>query len=160
MPEEIGVASWKESKVREVIKDFYIIKPSTQLRAKFIVKKLSDIVPVHATFIDQSEGNPVSWEWNFDENGSNIISNEQYPYFIYNTPGKYTVSLHIFDSDGNSDYVTEFIETFGKQGLDPNDKSKIIKKIEEYNGDIKKLLIRIIEENEELINIVEKYFRA
>lgn len=49
------------------------------------------------TFNDLSTGNPTSWEWDFNNDGS-IDSYEQNPTWLYDDPGYYTVSLTVSDS--------------------------------------------------------------
>jgi subtilase family serine protease len=48
-----------------------------------------------------SEGNPSSWQWDFDNNGI-FDSTEKNPSFVYYKPGKYSVRLVV--SDGVSTY--------------------------------------------------------
>jgi len=161
MPEEIGVASWIEDKVREKVKDWYIQKdkPLLNLKAKFIHEKQSNHAPLKVRFFDESEGNPVSWEWNFDAYGTGESSNEKYPVYIYKKSGIYTVSLKVTDTDGNSNSIIE--KNCIKVDEIPEEyyskKETILKKIEAYQGDLKMLLIKIADENEEFLNILDKY---
>ncbi len=48
--------------------------------------------PLTVHFTDLSVYNPVSWQWDFDNNGT-IDDNNQDPTYTYTTPGLYTVSL-------------------------------------------------------------------
>jgi gliding motility-associated-like protein len=67
-------------------------------------------MPVHInetiSFLDNSNGNIVSWQWNFDdgsqETGTSI--NHQ-----YTTPGKYTVTLVVTDNSGCLDSYSDTI---------------------------------------------------
>jgi PKD repeat protein len=61
------------------------------------------------TFTDQStdaDGTIVSWEWDF---GDGSTSTDQNPTHSYSEPGSYTVTLIVFDEQGDSDGVTKTI---------------------------------------------------
>lgn len=62
-------------------------------------------------FTDLSANFPTRWEWTF-EGGTPTTSTEQNPTVVYNTPGKFKVTLQVFNSVGPSDPTvkTEFIE--------------------------------------------------
>lgn len=62
-------------------------------------------------FTDLSANFPTRWEWTF-EGGTPATSTEQNPTVVYNTPGKFRVTLQVFNTIGPSDPVvrTEFIE--------------------------------------------------
>jgi PKD repeat protein len=48
--------------------------------------------PLQVQFTDTSSGQPTSWQWDFDNNGS-VDSTQQNPRHTYTTPGNYTVRL-------------------------------------------------------------------
>nr|NQU91927.1 PKD domain-containing protein [Bacteroidota bacterium] len=52
------------------------------------------VVPLTIQFIDESSGEGLSWEWDFDNDGT-IDSYEQNPTFIYNDTGYYDVELTV-----------------------------------------------------------------
>ena len=56
------------------------------------------------SFTDHSSENPTSWLWNFGDptGGALNISTAQNPFFTYNTPGSYTVTLTVSNNDGQS----------------------------------------------------------
>ena len=62
-------------------------------------------------FSDLSANFPTRWEWTF-EGGTPSTSTEQNPTVVYNTPGKFKVTLTVYNSVGASEPVvrTEFIE--------------------------------------------------
>ena len=62
-------------------------------------------------FSDLSANFPTRWEWTF-EGGTPATSTEQNPIVVYTTPGKFKVTLKVFNSVGESEPVvrTEFIE--------------------------------------------------
>ena len=62
--------------------------------------------PSTIRFRDRSSGDIVSWEWDFDGDGV-VDSTSQSPSFTYTTPGNYTVSLTVRDSDANADTITK-----------------------------------------------------
>lgn len=160
MPEEVGVASWSEDRVREIVKDWFIAKPASVLKSNFIYKKLSDFTPVQVQFIDQSEGNPIFWEWNFNKDNPNEKSTEQFPTHKYSESGEYFASLTVQDIDGNIDiYSCETpIIIQSRPAIDPSTRKDIISKIQDYEGDFKELLIRMVKEHDEIVDIVRKYF--
>ena len=57
-------------------------------------------------FTDLSTGSPISWYWDFDDDGS-IDSEEQNPEWIYEDPGVYTISLTIEDEVESSISIKE-----------------------------------------------------
>ena len=62
-------------------------------------------------FNDLSSNFPTRWEWTF-EGGTPSTSNEQNPTVTYNQPGKFTVTLQVFNSLGASEPLVrkEYIE--------------------------------------------------
>ena len=68
-------------------------------------------------FTDLSTGNPTSWEWDFDNDGT-IDSYEQNPSYTYSTPGVYTVSLTVSDgADSDSETKTDYITVTSENNL-------------------------------------------
>lgn len=59
--------------------------------------------PLSVNFTDLSAYNPTTWSWDF---GDTNTSTAQNPSHIYTTPGTYTVSLTVSNSDGN-DTITK-----------------------------------------------------
>ncbi|TET32723.1 MAG: PKD domain-containing protein [Planctomycetota bacterium] len=51
-------------------------------------------IPMNVSFTDLSTGDPAFWEWDFDCNGT-VDSTVQDPSYLYNTPGRYSVSLTV-----------------------------------------------------------------
>ncbi len=66
------------------------IKPS--FIADFKVSKRSGTAPLQIQFTDLSVGDPVSWEWDFGDGGTDSSQN---PIHIYTKAGKYPVKLSI-----------------------------------------------------------------
>ena len=77
--------------------------PTAAFHANFV----TGVAPLTVTFSDDSTGNPTDWFWNFGDGGN---ATQQSPQHIYNTPGVYTVSLLVTNSEGNdtltkTDYI-------------------------------------------------------
>ncbi|NQV19114.1 MAG: T9SS type A sorting domain-containing protein [Armatimonadetes bacterium] len=64
---------------------------------QFSAEPDSGFVPLEVNFVDESNGDPTSWQWDFQNDGI-YDSSEQNPTFIYNYPGIYDVKLKINDS--------------------------------------------------------------
>ncbi|MBI9038866.1 MAG: PKD domain-containing protein, partial [Bacteroidales bacterium] len=80
------------------------------LNADFTASSIDIILGETIQFTDLSSGNPTSWQWDFDNNGT-IDSEEQNPEWIYDEPGIYTVSLTVSDgtnqdTETKEDYIT------------------------------------------------------
>lgn len=61
---------------------------------------------ISISFTDQSTNNPNGWQWTF-EGGSPLVSNEKNPIVTYNTPGRYDVTLTVWNSDGEKTIIFE-----------------------------------------------------
>ena len=83
----------------------------------------------------------------------------EYPDYIYGKRGLYTVSLKVTDADGNSNLkiVQDYIKVDEIPVIDDYKKEKILKKINDYQGDLKKLLLKIVNDHEEFLNILDNY---
>ena len=73
--------------------------PGSSLFAAFFATPTSGVEPLTVNFTDLSIGDPTTWEWDFQNDGT-IDSYEQNPTWIYNDTGLYTVSLTV--SDGST----------------------------------------------------------
>ncbi len=60
--------------------------------ASFTANQMIGMVPLTVRFTDTSTGNPTSWSWDFDNDGT-IDSTERDPVHTYNAIGTYTVTL-------------------------------------------------------------------
>ena len=79
---------------------------STTLRADFEATPTQGSAPLTVAFTDKSTGNPTSWEWDFDNDGT-VDSTQQSPTYIYNNPGWYTVKLTVSDGTDTDTCVKE-----------------------------------------------------
>jgi gliding motility-associated-like protein len=78
--------------------------------ANFTASPVSGCSPLSVTFIDQSTGNPFSWNWDF---GNGQLSTVKNPTVTYSQPGTYTVRLVIKNSSGVDEEIkTNYISVF------------------------------------------------
>ncbi len=69
-----------------------------QPQAKFTaVNTFTECPPLITTFVNESESNIVSYNWDF---GDGQTSTQAQPIVTYEVPGTYTVTLHIVDKNG------------------------------------------------------------
>jgi PKD repeat protein len=102
------------------VSDYEVITVNAQmdagtLTADFIADKTFVAAGTEVSFTDLSYGNPVSWEWTF-ENGDPATSTAQNPVVTWNDEGTFDVSLTVYDADGNyhvtnkAEYITVSLE--------------------------------------------------
>jgi len=72
--------------------------------AGFIADTLIGEFPLLVNFTDTTVGNPITWEWDFN-NDEVIDSYEQNPSWIYSDIGEYSVSLFVEDNQGYSNSI-------------------------------------------------------
>ncbi|MBL8898190.1 MAG: PKD domain-containing protein [Planctomycetes bacterium] len=85
--------------------------PSTLSRSSYIQVDPQNVLapnftsapigPLALVFTDASLGNPVSWDWDLDGNGT-IDSTAQSPVFVYTAPGPYTAILRVTNGCGSA----------------------------------------------------------
>jgi PKD repeat protein len=78
--------------------------------ASFTASPTSGTAPLTVNFTDSSSGNPTSWAWDFENDGT-VDSTAQSPTFTYTTPSAYTVKLTVSNNVGSnsvtkSNYIT------------------------------------------------------
>ncbi|RKY14468.1 MAG: hypothetical protein DRP82_04005, partial [Planctomycetota bacterium] len=78
----------------------------TTLKADFEADPTYGKAPLSVTFTDKSTGNPTSWEWDFDNDGT-VDSTDRNPSWTYNDPGWYTVRLTVSDGTDTDTCVKE-----------------------------------------------------
>jgi PKD repeat protein len=64
------------------------------LKADFSAEPLNGTAPLRVSFTDLSTGNPTSWAWDFDNDGT-IDNATQHPQYIYQASGNYTINLTV-----------------------------------------------------------------
>jgi PKD repeat protein len=85
----------------QAMKKSYIIVVSTPV-ANFTAEPVEGTAPLLVHFTDNSDGHPTKWLWKFGDGG---YSSDENPYFLYQAPGTYTVTLTVYNNAG-SDTVT------------------------------------------------------
>ena len=75
------------------------VAQQTTLRASFDASRALGQAPLAVSFTDQSSGDPTSWEWDFDGDGS-VDSTDRNPSHTYSTPGNYSVGLRVTNPGG------------------------------------------------------------
>ncbi|RKY16403.1 MAG: hypothetical protein DRP63_05445, partial [Planctomycetota bacterium] len=78
----------------------------TSLKVDFEATPTEGTAPLTVNFTDKSTGNPTSWEWDFDNDGT-VDSTQQNPTHTYNNPGWYTVKLTVSDGTNSDTCVKE-----------------------------------------------------
>ncbi|MBN1661043.1 MAG: VCBS repeat-containing protein [Anaerolineae bacterium] len=74
----------------------------TSPTAAFTATALSGSAPLLVTFVDQSSGAVVTWDWSF---GDGRISGARFPAYEYETPGVYSVSLTVSGPGGTGTVI-------------------------------------------------------
>ena len=75
------------------------------LHADFTASDTNPITGTEIQFTDTSTGSIINWEWDFEDDGI-IDSYEQNPYWTYDEPGIYSVTLTVYE-DRASDTSTK-----------------------------------------------------
>ncbi|MBR9923001.1 MAG: PKD domain-containing protein [Bacteroidetes bacterium] len=70
-------------------------------QASFSANTQNGCAPFTVQFMDESEGDPTSWEWTF-QGGDPATSTEQNPEVTFNMPGTYNVSLTVSNQAGEN----------------------------------------------------------
>lgn len=86
--------------------DFWLIKLECELIADFSANPVSGYSPLNVIFTDESFGNPITWEWDFNNDGI-IDSYIQNPTFTYNQPGIYSVALTVYNGTNEDTIIKE-----------------------------------------------------
>ncbi|KAA2242667.1 PKD domain-containing protein [Chitinophaga agrisoli] len=82
-----------------------------QLKADFTPSKASDCESLITQFVDNSTGNPVSWQWNL---GNGFTSTQQSPSASYTAPGTYKVTLTVKNAAGNTSTAEKTVTVWDK----------------------------------------------
>ena len=72
----------------------------------FASDELVGDAPLSVQFTDQSRGNPVSFQWDFDNDGR-VDATTQNPSYTFTAPGTYTVKLKVSKPDSPGDSVVK-----------------------------------------------------
>lgn len=87
----------------------------TQEKLEAIISASGDegVAPLKITFTGTAKGNPVSWEWDFDD-GSSLIKNQTKVEHSFTKAGVYNVRLTIRNETGSTASTTKQIEVTEK----------------------------------------------
>ena len=87
----------------------------TQEKLEAIISVSADegVAPLQITFTGTAKGNPVSWEWDFDD-GSSLIKNQTKVEHSFTKVGVYNVRLTIRNETGSTASTTKQIEVTEK----------------------------------------------
>ncbi len=83
------------------------------LVAGFTTSTTLGSTPLYVTFTDQSQGNIISWFWDFGDGTSSEIQN---PLHTYQNPGIYTVSLTVSNGTISDEIIMENLIQVNEQG--------------------------------------------
>lgn len=83
---------------------YITIEAPIELRANFSASSTNGIAPFSVSFTDESTGNVISWEWDFNNDGT-IDATSQNPSFTFDTAGLYTVVLTISDGTDTTEKI-------------------------------------------------------
>jgi PKD repeat protein len=86
----------------EIKRDYITASAVTGPVAGFAADTVSGTAPLTVTFTDQTTGNPTSWAWDFNNDGT-VDSTLQNPSYIYTAAGTYTVKLTAANAGGSDD---------------------------------------------------------
>lgn len=89
----------------QLMADLIVVTPPFPI-AEFDADVLTGEAPLTVDFSDLSTGNPDSWSWDFETDGT-IDSYEQNPQHQYNEVGEYSVSLTVTNASGSDSEVKE-----------------------------------------------------
>ncbi len=96
-------AEWHSGEATEINLSITSSNPTTQPPvAAFISSKTTGYVPLEVKFTDKSTGNPTSWAWDFDNDGT-VDSTIRNPSCTYTSAGTYSVKLTVTNSAGSDD---------------------------------------------------------
>jgi PKD repeat protein len=76
--------------------------------ASFTATPSSGDAPLSVGFTDTSTGNPTTWAWDFESNGS-VDSTAQNPTHVYTTPATYTATLTVTNGVGSDSETAQIV---------------------------------------------------
>jgi PKD repeat protein len=88
------------------VKLAFLLPPPPPLASNFMSEDSVSCEGYQVQFTDESTGNPTGWYWEFP-GATPDTSREQNPVVVYNTAGKYDVSLTVYRGAGSDDILKE-----------------------------------------------------
>ncbi|MBI5323724.1 MAG: PKD domain-containing protein [Ignavibacteriae bacterium] len=99
-----------ETNENTTFKSNYIIVLDKKPIAAFSANPYAGAVPLEVKFKDESEGNIISWLWNFGDGGT---STEKNPTHIFQDTGTYTIILKTYGTNDSSEIIkNNFIKVY------------------------------------------------
>jgi parallel beta-helix repeat protein len=95
---------------------FYYHQADESLEADFSSDVVSGTAPLTVGFIDNSSGDPISWEWSF---GDGATSTEQNPIHVFEDQGIYTVTLVVDNGSTTDDLIKADYITVNEEIIRP-----------------------------------------
>lgn len=93
----------------------YLQGSSLNLIADFSASVNSGPAPLTVQFSDLSSGTPISWEWDFDNDGA-VDATEQNPSYTYTDAGTFTVAMTVSDGiASHTEIKADYIVVTGAQ---------------------------------------------
>ncbi len=86
--------------------DVFYTNNAGQVQADFTASPRTGEAPLKVSFQDLSSGDVAAWRWDFGD-GINSRSSVRNPVYTFNSPGKYTVTLRVFNADRESRVVKQ-----------------------------------------------------
>jgi parallel beta-helix repeat protein len=77
---------------------------TSALETAFSADKTSGTAPLTVHFSDQSSNSPLTWNWDFNNDGT-VDSTDQNPTYTYDLPGVYSVKLASANADGGNELI-------------------------------------------------------
>lgn len=109
----------EKGKEGEITKEIQIGSPKGMPKAEFQTDLLQGKAPLEITFdgslSTDPDNNIVEYEWDFDSDGK-VDSFDMRSKHTYQTPGTYTATLKVIDSDNNENKATQVIKVL-EQGI-------------------------------------------
>ncbi len=100
------------------------VEAAVQVEAGLQADVTSGQAPLEVHFTDLSSGNPTSWNWDFDNDGT-IDSNDQNPTYTYNNAGTYTVKLTVSNGSTSDEIIISDLITVSGVGVAESAKNPV-----------------------------------
>jgi PKD repeat protein len=94
---------------------------ATRLSALFDGEPAEGVHPHSVQFTDRSLGSPLSWQWDFENDGV-VDASVPDPIHVYSNPGRHTVRLRVFDGQDSSEVtLPDYIHVLAIPGFAVSD---------------------------------------
>ncbi|WP_339790033.1 PKD domain-containing protein [uncultured Imperialibacter sp.] len=120
---DVELVVFKEGEQNKILKANYVTvsADNSTLKAKFKVNTPTVFVGNQIKFTDISTGGATSWAWTF-EGGTPSISSSQNPVVVYNTSGKFNVTLKVTKgAETNTLTIEDHVGVYVSTGIEFSD---------------------------------------